>query len=126
MGGIPLPHGGPDAPEHGPCGLIGDSDLAGQQHGRDPALVPGDEIEGQKTLAQADMAAVQDRSGCDGGLPVAVGTLIQPVGQAATVFVPAFRANEPIRPSLCGQIVPTAFLSSEPVQKLTQGHPLLP
>lgn len=75
---------------------------------------------------QADMAAVQDRSGCDGGLPVAVGTLIQPVGQAATVFVPAFRANEPIRPSLCGQIVPTTFLSSEPVQKLTQGHPLLP
>ena len=76
VGSIPLPHGGTDAPEHRPCGIIGDSNLAGQQDGRDPALVLKNEIESQEPLAQADMAVVQDCSGCDGGLPVAVSTLI--------------------------------------------------
>lgn len=50
VSGIPLSHGGPDVPEHGPSGLIGDSDLAGQQDGRDPALVLEEEIEGQEPL----------------------------------------------------------------------------
>lgn len=123
---VPLSHGGSDAPKHRPCGLIGHADLVGQLNDGEPSFVLGDEIEGQKPLAQADMAMMQNRPSCDGGLTVAVGTLVQTVGQAAAMFVSAFRADKAARPALCGQIVPAALLRSKPVQKLTQGHLLFP
>lgn len=94
MGGILLPHCGANAPEHRPCGLIGNSKLVGQLDGRDPALVLRDEVDGQEPLAQADVAVVRDRPVCNGVCRwVAAATLIQPVGQAAAVFVPSFWVN---------------------------------
>lgn len=72
------------------------------------------------------MAVMQHRPGCDGGLMVAVGTLVQSVGQAVAMFVSAFWADKTVWPALCAQIVPAALLRSEPVQKLTQGHLLFP
>ena len=119
---VPLSHGGSNAPKHRPCGFIGYADLVGQLNGGEPSFVLGDEIESQKPLAQADMTMMQNCPGCDGGLMAAVGTLIQSVGQAAAMLMPAFRAYKAGRPALCGQIVPTAFLRSKPLQKLTQGH----
>ena len=126
MSGIPLPHSGSDAPEHGPCGFIGNSNLAGQLDSGDPSLVLGDEIERQEPFAQADVAMVQDRPGCDGSLVAAVGTLVQAVRQAASVSMTTLRTDKPVRPALSGQTVPATFVRSKPAQKLTQGHPLFP
>lgn len=123
---VPLPHGGSDAPKHRPCGLIGHTDLVGQLNSGQPSFVLGDEIEGQKPLPQTDMAVVQNRPGRDGSLTVAVGTLVQAVGQTAAMFVSAFRADKAAWPALCGQIVPAALLRSKLVQKLTEWHPLFP
>ena len=122
---IPLPHGGSDAPEHRPCGLIGRVAQLVEQRTENPRAEGSSpppttiEIKGQKPLAQADMAVMQNRPSCDGGLAVAVGTLVQAVGQAATMFVPAFRTDKTVRPALRGQIVPAVLLCSKPVHKLT-------
>lgn len=116
---VPLYHSGSDAPKHRPCGLIGHADLAGQLNGRELSLALGDAIEGQKPLAQADIAVMQNRSGRDGGLTAAVDTLIQAVGQAAAMPVSAFRADKAVRLALCGQIVLAALLRSKSVHKLT-------
>lgn len=118
---VPLSHGGSDATKHRPCGLIGHTDLVGQLNSGQPSFVLGDEIEGQKPLAQADMAVVQNRPSRDGSLTVAVGTLVQAVGQAATMFVSAFRANKAVWPALCGQIVPAVLLRSKLVQNSLSG-----
>ena len=121
-----MSHGGADAPKHRPGGLIGHADLVGQLNGGDSSLVLTDKIEGQKPLAQADMAVMQNRPGCDRGLMAAVGTLVQTVGQVAAMLVPAFWADKAVLPALCGQIVPAVFLRSKPLQKFTQGHLLFP
>ena len=80
VSGIPLPHGGSNPPKHGPRGFIGNSNLLGQLNCGNSPLVLRNEIERQKPFAQVDMAMVQDSPSCDGGLTVAVSTLIQAVG----------------------------------------------
>lgn len=112
---VSLSHGRSDAPKHRPGGLIGHADLVGQLNGGEASLVLRDEIESQKPLAQADMAMMQNRPSCDGGLTVAAGALVQAVGQAAAMFVSSFRADKAIRPALCDQIVPAVLLRAEPV-----------
>lgn len=79
MSRIPLSHCGTDPTEHGPRSFIGNTDLAGQLNSGDTSLVLGNEIKGQKPLAQTNVAVVQNSSGCNRGLMMAVRTLVQTV-----------------------------------------------
>lgn len=36
---VPLPHGGADAPKHGPCSFVGDTNLSGQLDSRDSPFI---------------------------------------------------------------------------------------
>ncbi len=87
--------------------------LVGQLNSEQSSFVLGDEIEGQKPLTQTDMAVVQNRPSRDGSLTVAVGTLVQVVGQTAPMFVSAFWADKTVRSALCSLIVPAALLLLE-------------
>ena len=59
-----------------------------------------------------ELAMMQNRPGSDGGLMAAVGNWVA-VGQAASMLVPALRADKTVRPALCGQISPLSQSDSE-------------
>ena len=104
---IPLTYGGTDFLEHPPYGFVVDADAESKLGSGNAALVLCDKKEREKPFPKAHTTAVQEGSGGERSLMVALPALLQAVGEHAMLLAAARWANKSFRPANMSQIVLT-------------------
>ena len=92
--------------EHEPRRLLSDPNVAGDLVARHTVLAIGDQPNGSQPLPQGDRRVLEGRSDLDGELLTALAALPDPPClQEHRIRLVTMRANDAIRPTLCGKIV---------------------
>src|SRR5450756_2056034 len=114
-------HGMGDLATQKPGGLTGHAELAGEFSRRRRLLRGGEQPDRQEPLAQVGARAGEDRTGGQGALIVAAGTLIEAAAtQMPGTLVPAAATGEALRPAVLEDRPPTVLLGGVHLRELDQ------
>ena len=118
---VPFQHDLHELVLHPPGGVVGDTQMAAQLHGRYAFLVLGNQVDTQKPGRQGELGGFEDSTSRHGGLPVAAVTLLElSVSNPAALVVAAMGTFEAIRPAPGEQCVETLLFSAVIFNEITQ------
>lgn len=118
---VRVDHGPPKLVQQEPGGLVGYAQLGLKLQGRDRVRMRRHQVGGDEPFSERQVRALHDRPGDDRGLLATAGLVALPRAfeeprprlEAPSLLRAALRTDEPVRPSLLGQIFRTGVVVAE-------------